>query len=111
MHTKSIPARFIKFFTRYKYSHIAISFDKTCNTTYSFGRKKYNSIIDGGFAVENKDGMFFQKFKDTKCRIFEVNVSKEQYFELKEKINYIKDNEDLYKYDFINSELIWLKKI
>ena len=65
MHTKTIPATLIKFITRYKYSHIALSFDKSCNTTYSFGRKKYNSIIDCGFVEENKNGMFFKKFKDT----------------------------------------------
>lgn len=109
MHTKTIPARLIKLVTRYKYSHIAISFDKSCSTTYSFGRKKYNSIIDCGFVEENKNGKFFEKFKDTKCRIFEISVTKEQYCKLKEKIIYMKDNEDLYKYDFIGIILRYFK--
>ena len=109
MHTKTIPATLIKFITRYKYSHIALSFDKSCNTTYSFGRKKYNSIIDCGFVEENKNGMFFKKFKDTKCRIFEISVTKEQYYKLKEKMVYMKDNEDLYKHDFIGIILRYFK--
>ena len=109
MHTKTIPARFIKLITRYKYSHIAISFDKCCDTTYSFGRKKYNSIIDCGFVEEHRNGNFFEKFKDTKCRIFELDVTEEQYNKLKEKIIYMKDNQELFKYDFIGIFLRYFK--
>lgn len=101
MHTKTIPARIIKLMTKYRYSHIAISFDKNCNTTYSFGRKKYNSIIDAGFVEEHKNGKFFKKFKDTNCRIFELSVTKEQYDKLKEKIIYMKDHQEMFKYDFV----------
>lgn len=57
----------------------------------------------------DKNGLFFKKFKDTKCRIFEINVTKEQFFKLKEKILYMKDNEDLYKYDFIGIILRYFK--
>ena len=69
MHTKTIPARLIKFITNYNYSHIALSFKKSCRIMYSFGRKKYNSIINAGFVIEHKNGKFFKKFKDTECRI------------------------------------------
>ena len=62
MHTKTIPSKFIKLFTRYSYSHIALSFTKNCNTIYSFGRKKYNSIFNSGFVEEHKTGKFFKKF-------------------------------------------------
>ncbi len=100
MHTKTIPSRFIKLFTRYKYSHIAISFDKSCNVIYSVGRKKYNTILDAGFVEDYKYGEFFKKFKDTSCRIYELNVTNEQYNKLKEKIIYIRDHEELFKYDY-----------
>ena len=59
MHTNTYPSKFVKFMTKYKYSHVALSLDKNCNTLYSFGRKKPNTIIDGGFSIENKDGDFF----------------------------------------------------
>ena len=100
MHTKTIPSRIIKFFTGYRYSHIALSFDKSCNVIYSFGRKKYYTVLNAGFVEEYKNGQFFKKFKETKCRIFKLVITNKQYNNLKEKIVYIKDNEELYKYDY-----------
>lgn len=101
MHTKTIPSRIIKVMTRYKYSHMAISFNKKCNKLYSFGRKKYNSIFDGGFVCENKNGEFFKKFKDTNCRIYEVNVTKEQYYNLKRIIKDMELHQESLKYDYL----------
>ena len=51
----------------------AISFDKNCNTIYSFGRKKFDSILNAGFSIENKRGKFYRKFKETLCRIYEYS--------------------------------------
>ena len=51
MHTKTLPSKLVKAFTRYNYSHVAISLDPTCYETFSFGRKKVNNILDGGFSV------------------------------------------------------------
>lgn len=56
MHTKTIPSKIVRFFTRYKYSHVAMSLDKSCEVTYSFGRRKLNSILNGGFNILNKEG-------------------------------------------------------
>ena len=109
MHTKTIPSKIVKLMTRYTYSHIAISLDKKCDVLYSFGRKKYNSVLDGGFVCLHKNGEFFKKFKNTQCRIYEVTINEEQYNKLKQKINYIKKNEDLYKYDFVGICLRYFK--
>lgn len=49
MNTNTIPSRIISLFTGYKYSHVAISFNRNCDITYSFGRKKIYTIINGGF--------------------------------------------------------------
>ena len=109
MHTKTIPARLIKFFTRYKYTHLAISFDKKCRTMYSFGRRKYNSIFNSGFVKEHKDGKFFKKFNKTNCKIFEILVTKEQYEELKNIIKNMEKNEAVYKYDYLGICLRYFK--
>lgn len=76
MHTHTMPSRLIKLFTHYKYSHIAISLTPKCDKIYSFGRKELNSIINSGFVIENRDGDFFNKFNETTCRIFEIEVTK-----------------------------------
>ena len=83
MHTHTMPSRLIKLFTHYKYSHIAISLTPECDKIYSFGRKELNSIINSGFVIENRDGDFFNKFNETTCRIFEIEVTKKQYRNLK----------------------------
>lgn len=101
MKTNTLPSIFINIFTRYKYSHIAISFNKNCDITYSFGRKYLYSIYPGGFVTLNKSGRFFKRFKDTECRIYEVEVTKEQYNNLIRIIRYMKKNKNIYGYDYL----------
>jgi len=101
MHTNTMPARLIKAVTQYEYSHVAISLEKNCYITYSFGRKKLNSIIDGGFVVEQKDGAFFQKFNQTKCKIYEVNITEKQYKKVRKILKRMEHHQELYQYDFI----------
>ena len=40
MHTNTIPSKLVRFFTRYKYSHVAISLSRNCDILYSFEEKK-----------------------------------------------------------------------
>ena len=101
MKTKTSTDRFIRFMTKYDYSHVAISLDKSCEKIYSFGRKKPHAIIPGGFVTENKDGAFFKVFNDTKCKIYEVEASEEQYEELSNIIATMEENKDIYKYDYL----------
>lgn len=101
MHTNTIPSKLVKFFTRYKYSHVAISLDKNCDTIYSFGRRKVNSILNGGFVIQKKQGEFFKKFDKTTCRIYELDVNEEQYKDVKNILDNMQLNPSKYKYDFI----------
>lgn len=100
MHTKTIPARFIKLFTNYEYSHVAISLDKKCNTIYSFGRRKPTSILNAGFTIEYKDGEFFKLFNKTICKIYELEITDEQYDSVKKNLMNMKKHIDEYKYDY-----------
>lgn len=100
MHTKTIPSKLVKIFTRYEYSHVGISLTRDCNTIYSFGRKNVNSILDGGFTAQLKSGEFFCKFKDTTCKIYEVDVNEQQYKIVKKIIDDMELNAIKYKYDF-----------
>lgn len=109
MDTKTIPSRIVSLFTMYKYSHVAISFNKNCDYIYSFGRKNLYSILNGGFTMESKTGKFFKKFNDTKCRIYEINVSNKQYNDLIKIIKYMKKNKDAYGYDYLGIVLRYLR--
>lgn len=109
MNTKTLPSRIISLFTMYKYSHVAISFNKNCDVTYSFGRKSLYSILNGGFVIENKSGSFFKKFNDTRCRIYEIDVTNQQYNDLVRIIKYMKRNKDVYSYDYLGIILRYLR--
>jgi len=101
MHTNTIPSKLVKFFTRYKYSHVGIALEKDCKTIYSFGRKSLRFIFNAGFSIENKDGEFFRVFNNTMCKIYEIEITDEQFQEVKSIIDDMSLNIDDYKYDFI----------
>ena len=109
MDTKTVPSRIISFFTMYKYSHVVLSFDEDCNITYSFGRRNIYSIFGGGFVVESKNGDFFRKFKNTKCRIYEIVVSDSQYDCLRDTIKDMIEHKNIYGYDYLGIILRYLK--
>lgn len=101
--------KFISFWTLYRYSHVAISFDKKCDLTYSFGRRGVYSIFNGGFIAVSKNDKFFKRFKNTKCKIYEVDVTEKQYFDLIKIIKYMNDNKNIYGYDYLGIVLRYLK--
>ena len=101
MHTNTIPSKFVKFFTKYEYSHVAISLDKTCYTTYSFGRRSLYNILNGGLSIQRKDGEFFNKFNKTMCKIYEIQVTDEQYEQVEKILHDMEQNINKYKYDFL----------
>ena len=109
MDTKTIPSRIVSLFTMYKYSHVAISFNKNCDYIYSFGRRSLYSILNGGFTMESKTGSFFKKFKNTKCRIYEIDVSDTQYDNLIKIIKYMKKHKEIYRYDYLGIIFRYLK--
>lgn len=98
-HSGSIPSRFVKTFTHFKYSHVSISLKSNINIMYSFGRKKLNNPLNGGFIIENKKGPFYKKFKNTQCLILEIEVTNVEYKKLINELKKYKDKIDIYKYD------------
>ena len=109
MDTGTFVGKFISFFTMYRYSHVAISLDKKCDITYSFGRRNIYSIFNGGFVSLNKDSKFFRRFKNTRCRIYEIDVSKKQYYELVKIIKYMNNMKNIYGYDYLGIVLRYLR--
>ena len=101
MHSASFPSRIIKRVTRYPYSHVGICLTEDCDRIYSFGRKNVHNFMKGGFTVERKDGMFYQKFYNTQCRIFVLEVEPEQYAAICERLSVMERDQQNYKYDFI----------
>lgn len=100
-HSGSFPSFIIKNFTRCKYSHVAISLDKSIDKMYTFGRKKVNNPFVGGFIIESTKSEFYQKFKKTKCLIYALNISNDSYVKLEKILCAFEKNSSKYRYDII----------
>lgn len=100
-YTGTMLCKTIKFFTRAKYCHISIALDEDLNEMYSFGRlNPYNPFI-GGFVHEYVDSGTFKRFKKTKCLIYSISVSDNQYDKLKKIIKEIETKKDTYSFNVI----------
>ena len=100
-HSGTIPSRLVKLYTGNEYSHVSISLKKELNEFYSFGRKKLYNPFNGGFIIESKNSTFYKRFKNTKCVLLKLNVTKKQYIEIDKIINKYKNNTNIYRYDFL----------
>ena len=109
MHTNTIPSKFIKLFTGYPYSHVGISLESSCEEIYSFGRKNISSFLRSGFTIEKKNGAFFEKFCQTICQIYEVDVTNTEYEKLNNILQEMVSQKEIYKYDFLGMFLRYFK--
>ena len=98
-HSGSIPSKFVKTFTHFKYSHVSISLKSNISIMYSFGRKRLNNPLNGGFIIEKKKGPFYKKFKNTSCLILELEINNTEYKKLIKELKKYKDKINIYKYD------------
>ena len=100
-YTGTLLARIIKIYTRAEFSHISISLDEELMEMYSFGRlNPYNPFI-GGFVHEYIDKGTFKRFKNTKAKIYELQVEEEQYQKMEQTIAEFEKNKQNYKFNII----------
>lgn len=100
-YTGTILSRIVKVYTRKEYSHVSISLDRDLNQMYSFGRlNPYNPFI-GGFVHEEIDRGTFKRFKNTKTKIYSMEIDEEKYERLEEIIENIQQKKKLYKFNVI----------
>lgn len=99
--TSTWPSRLIRLYTREPYAHASIALDYDLREMYSFARKEVNNPWNNGFIAEDIEQGVFGKFKETKCSIYALAVSKQQYDRLKQEIQVFKDNQDKYTYNYL----------
>lgn len=96
--TRSILSQFIKLYTRKRYNHVSISFDAELQDIYSFGRKKVGNPFKGGFIKENmREGLY----QHADCIIYSLSVTKQQLQYLKNKIQVMKKQKEIYRYHIL----------
>lgn len=83
------------------YSHISIGCDASHQTFYSFGRKFHSNPFFAGFVEEDvKDGVY-QRFQQAQFALYELEVTKKQYYNLQRQIRHFDRNRRLYRYNLL----------
>ncbi len=99
--TNTLPARFIRFYTREPYAHVSLALDEDLDEMYSFARKGIYNPLNGGFVEEHLDQGILGRCKTAKCSVFELRVTQTQYNRIKQEIDLFKRDKNLYSYNFI----------
>ena len=99
--TNTMFSRLIQFAKNDDYTHAAISFDKTLDQMYSFGRKNVRNPFIGRFNQESLDKGVYKLHKVLPGAIVEFEVSKAQYECARKLINHFVENSEIYKYNYI----------
>mgnify|MGYP002626309187 CR=1 FL=1 len=100
-YTGTILSRIVKLYTRKEYSHVSIALDKSLDHMYSFGRlNPYNPFI-GGFIQESPNYGTFKRFKNTKTKIYSLEVSDEDYEIIKNTIEDVSKNRHDYRFNIM----------
>ncbi len=107
-HTGTNLSKIIKSYTKDEFSHVSISLDKELKEMYSFGRlHPYNPFL-AGFVHESISQGTFKRFYNTKAKIYSLEVTKEQYKEVKYNIKKIQ--KDSYKFNIVGLLAVGIHK-
>ena len=99
--TKTYPARAIRLYTNEPYAHASIAFDEDLDEMYSFARRgKYNPF-NAGFIREYIDQGVFGRFRSTKCSIYRLYITKDQYTNLRKTVDIFNKNKKAYSYNYL----------
>ena len=101
-YTGTLLSWIVKNYTRKEYSHVSISLDENLNEMYSFGRLyAYNPFL-GGFVRESINHGTFKRFnKRIKTKIYSLEVTDEQYLNMKKTIEDISLNREKYRFNVL----------
>ncbi|PKM63440.1 MAG: hypothetical protein CVU97_00440 [Firmicutes bacterium HGW-Firmicutes-21] len=92
--------RTIRFVTKNKYSHVAISFDENLRTMYSFARYCINDPLVAGFVEESALRYYYNNPDDVPVKICKIPLTAEQHHLVEEYIASIRADSDQYIYNF-----------
>ena len=100
-HTGTILSRIIRIFTRDEFSHVSLALDLELKKMYSFGRlNPYNPFM-GGFVHEYISRGTFGRFKNTRTKIYALEITDEQYEKIRTRIKEVKKYRRNYKFNVI----------
>lgn len=100
-HTGTILSQIIKKYTKDEFSHVSISLDINLKEMYSFGRLNPYNAFWAGFIHEYIDRGTFKRFYNTKTKIYSLEITEEQYENVRDNIIQIQEEKELYKFNML----------
>lgn len=99
--TRTYPARAIRLYTHEPYAHASIAFDEDLDEMYSFARRGVFNPFNAGFIREHIDKGVFGRCSSTECCIYKLQITKEQYNDLRAEIEVFNKNKNSYSYNYL----------
>ena len=81
-------------FTKYEYTHIAVSLDNSLSEFVSYSRRYHSFPFDAGFAHEYRDYYAFGRHRSVKVKVFRLRMSDEKYSDILQYINACENDSD-----------------
>lgn len=98
-YTGTMLSYLIRNISKTPYAHVSIALNEDLKPMYAFGRLNPKTPFFAGFVEENiNEGLYAIK-KNTKCRVYSLEITDTQYYSLYKNIMIVSDNRDDYDYD------------
>ena len=94
--------KFIRAFTRTRYSHVALSSSPQLSEMYSFSRQYYNTPFVAGF-VRELPSRYLYNGTDTPVKVCKVSVSDAHYEQILSTIHTFMKNKKQMRYNFLSA--------
>ena len=108
-YTSTFLSRLIRVYTRSRFSHISIALTQDLEPMYSFGRRHAYNPFWGGFVKEHRNSGVFKRFPNTKAAVLSLEVSDENYENIKNVLEEMYESKKEFGYDFIGLCLAAIK--
>lgn len=105
--TNTRVSKFLRIFTGEEYNHVSIALCDGCKEMYSFSRWIVWFPFIGGFAKENVDEGVLAQHPETKCVIYDLEVSDKDYKLVMKRLKRFLNNPKRFRYSFINIILMF----
>lgn len=103
--TGTSVSRLLRWATGYPYNHCSIAFDPQLGEMYSFARRTRYCTLVGGLVREAPDAFVYARFPDTRCQVYRIAVSQEQYRRVRGALQPFVERFEQYKYDILGFAL------
>ena len=104
--TGTLLSRVIKIYSGCEYAHVSISLDKNLDQMYSFGRLNPYNPFWGGFIHEKVNSGTFKRFKNTIAGIEELEITDEEYDNIKNIIKRMEERINPYRFNILGLILV-----